>query len=52
MELIDKIVNEEVISKFDGLDIDWFNIFNEIMEEKIMLMVFFRWIFTDKWWYE
>lgn len=41
VELIDKIANEEATSKFDGSDIDWFNISNETMEEKIMLMVFF-----------
>lgn len=40
VELIDKIANEEATSKFDGSDIDWFNISNETMEEKIMLMVF------------
>lgn len=52
VELIDKIANEEATSKFDGSDIDWFNISNETMEEKIILMVFFRWTFTDKWWHE
>lgn len=28
VELIDKIGNEEATSKFDGSDIDWFNIWN------------------------
>lgn len=32
VELIDKIANEEATSKFDGSDIDWFNISNETME--------------------